>query len=77
MNCAKQDKSSSFADHFTPNLCGAYSAMLHVFRMLTPHERFVAAGVCRMWRDLAYHNSLWSSISLKVIMTEMGKKGNH
>ena len=63
----KQVKSSSsFGDHFTPNLCGAYSAMLHVFRMLTPHERFVAARVCRMWRDLAYHNSLWSSISLKV-----------
>ena len=58
--------SSSFGDHFSPNLCGAYSAMLHVFRMLTPHERFAAARVCRMWRDLAYHRSLWSSISLKV-----------
>ena len=40
--------------------------MLHVFRMLTPHERFAAARVCRMWRDLAYNRSLWSSISLKV-----------
>ena len=58
--------SSSFGDHFSPNLCGAYSAMLHVFRMLTPHERFTAARVCRMWRDLAYNRSLWSSISLKV-----------
>ena len=34
--------------------------------MLTPHERFVAARVCRTWRDLAHHHSLWNSINLKV-----------
>ena len=62
----KQVNSSSSSSSFSSNMCGAYSAMLYVFRMLTPHERFVAARVCRMWRDLAYHNSLWSSVSLKV-----------
>lgn len=44
----------------------AYSAMLHIFRYLTPQERFQAARVCKLWKDLALHASLWESLNLKV-----------
>jgi hypothetical protein len=31
--------------------------LLHVFRYLTVQELMAAAGVCKLWRDLALHHS--------------------
>jgi len=42
----------------------AYHGLLHVFRYLTVQELMAAAGVCKLWRDLALHHSHVNILSL-------------
>ena len=64
--CLVDKSSKRFCNFLTSNLTGAYFAMIQVFQYLTAQERLQAARVCRLWRDLSYHPSLWKTISLKV-----------
>lgn len=45
------------SDQFNNLVSYAYHGLLHVFRYLTVQELMAAAGVCRLWRDLAMHHS--------------------
>lgn len=45
------------AEHFNNFVSYAYHGLLHVFRYLTVQELMAAAGVCKLWRDLALHHS--------------------
>ncbi|QQP35253.1 Uncharacterized protein FKW44_023421 [Caligus rogercresseyi] len=55
-----------FCRDFISNLSSAYYALVHVFKYLSTQERIQVSRVCRLWRDLVLHPSLWKSISLKV-----------
>ena len=44
-------------DHMMNFVNDAYHGLLHVFRYLTVQELMAAAGVCKLWRDLALHHS--------------------
>lgn len=44
-------------EHFNNFVSYAYHGLLHVFRYLTVQELMAAAGVCKLWRDLALHHS--------------------
>ena len=49
-------------DQFVSFVSHAYHGLLHVFRYLTVQELMAAAGVCKLWRELALHHShvsLW------------------
>jgi len=39
--------------------------MMQVFRYLSVRERLQASSVCKLWRDIALHHSLWQTVSLK------------
>jgi len=39
--------------------------MMQVFRYLSVRERLQASSVCKLWRDIALHHSLWKTVSLK------------
>lgn len=45
------------SDQFNNFVSHAYHGLLHVFRYLTVQELMAAAGVCKLWRDLAFHHS--------------------
>lgn len=45
------------SEQFNNFVSHAYHGLLHVFRYLTVQELMVAAGVCKLWRDLALHHS--------------------
>ena len=51
---------------FSQNLSYGYAAILEVFKHLSVKERAASARVCKLWRDVSRHPSLWTSISLKV-----------
>ena len=55
----------SWGSNFTNNLSGGYHAMMQVFRYLSVKERLQASSVCKLWRDIALHQSLWQTVSLK------------
>lgn len=55
----------SWGSNFTNNLSGGYHAMMQVFRYLSVRERLQASSVCKLWRDIALHQSLWQTVSLK------------
>jgi len=59
----RQKKTSTFDFHAT--ISSGYFAFLHVLKYLSVEERLKSAKVCKLWRELAYHNSLWTSLSLK------------
>ena len=44
-------------DQFNNFVSQAYHGLLQVFRYLTVQELMAAAGVCKLWRDLALHHS--------------------
>lgn len=48
---------SFLSDQLNNFISNAYHGLLHVFRYLTVQELMVAAGVCKLWRDLALHHS--------------------
>lgn len=45
------------SEQFNNFVSHAYHGLLHVFRYLTVQELMAAAGVCKLWRDLALHHS--------------------
>lgn len=53
------------SDHFNNFVSHAYHGLLRVFRYLTVQELMAAAGVCKLWRDLALHHSHWRLVRLK------------
>ena len=53
------------SEQFTYNLSRGYFAMLNVFRYLTPQERAKSGRVCKLWKELSHHPSLWESVSLR------------
>ena len=55
----------SWGNNFTNNLSGGYHAMMQVFRYLSVKERLQASSVCKLWRDIALHHTLWRTVSLK------------
>ena len=57
--------SPSSGEHFNQNLSYGYSAIMEVFKYLSVRERATAARVCKLWRDVSLHYSLWKNISLK------------
>ncbi|XP_069688830.1 uncharacterized protein [Periplaneta americana] len=54
-----------FMQYFMMNVCAGYSSLLHVFQYLKVQELLRAARVCRMWRDMASHPSLWRTVRMK------------
>ncbi|KAK6641980.1 hypothetical protein RUM44_013703 [Polyplax serrata] len=50
---------------FMRNICIGYSALLNVFQYLKVQELLRAGRVCRLWRDLASHSSLWRTVRMK------------
>ena len=61
----KVSTASSLGESFNQNICYGYAVLMEVFRFLSVKERATAARVCRLWRDVSMHHSLWTSISLK------------
>lgn len=62
----KQPEKGRGKTNWASDLSGAYFAILKVFGYLNPKQRLEAAKVCRLWRDLALHHSLWNTVSLRV-----------
>lgn len=56
------------ADQFNNFVSYAYHGLLHVFRYLTVQELMAAAGVCKLWRDLALHHSHVNSVTFLFIL---------
>jgi len=57
--------SPSWGNNFIMNVSGGYHAMMEVFKYLSVKERVQAACVCKLWRDIAFHQLLWKTVSLK------------
>ncbi|XP_076638788.1 uncharacterized protein LOC143350607 isoform X1 [Colletes latitarsis] len=51
--------------HFMNSVCAGYHALLRIFQYLKVQELLRAARVCKMWRDLAAHPSLWKTVRMK------------
>lgn len=47
------------------SVCAGYHALLRIFQYLKVQELLRAARVCKMWRDLAAHPSLWKTVRMK------------
>lgn len=47
------------------SVCTGYHALSRIFQYLKVQELLRAARVCRMWRDLAAHPSLWKTVRMK------------
>ncbi|KYN01384.1 F-box/LRR-repeat protein 14 [Cyphomyrmex costatus] len=45
--------------------CAGYDSLLRTFQYLKVQELLRAARVCKMWRDLAAHPSLWKTVRMK------------
>lgn len=61
----KAAKEQEARNSFMVSICAGYQALSQVFQYLKVHELLRAARVCRMWRDLAAHPSLWKSVVMK------------
>eukprot|EP00090_Calanus_glacialis_P005869 TRINITY_DN14565_c0_g1_i1.p1 TRINITY_DN14565_c0_g1~~TRINITY_DN14565_c0_g1_i1.p1 ORF type:complete len:1588 (-),score=590.08 TRINITY_DN14565_c0_g1_i1:93-4856(-) len=55
----------SWGNSFSRNVSGGYHGMMEVFKYLSVKERVQAACVCKLWRDIAFHQVLWKTVSLK------------
>ncbi|XP_012278875.1 uncharacterized protein LOC105698850 isoform X2 [Orussus abietinus] len=51
--------------HFMFSVCAGYHALSRIFQYLKVQELLRAARVCKMWRDLAAHPSLWKTVRMK------------
>ncbi|XP_014235525.1 uncharacterized protein LOC106658195 isoform X2 [Trichogramma pretiosum] len=51
--------------HFMVSVCAGYHALSRIFQYLKVQELLRAGRVCRMWRDLAAHPSLWKTVRMK------------
>lgn len=47
------------------NVCAGYHSLLRIFQYLKVQELLRASRVCKMWRDLASHPSLWRTVRMK------------
>ena len=63
--CKEMKKGSVNYGEFTNNLSGGYFAMLNIFRYLNPQERTKVRRVCKLWKDIVQHQSLWEIVSLR------------
>lgn len=61
----KAAKEIEARNSFMATICAGYQALSQVFQYLKVHELLRAARVCRMWRDLAAHPSLWKTVVMK------------
>jgi len=59
------NQSPSWGNNFSSNVSGGYHGMMEVFKYLSVKERVQAACVCKLWRDIAFHQVLWKTVSLK------------
>jgi len=59
------NQSTSWGNNFSSNVSGGYHGMMEVFKYLSVKERVQAACVCKLWRDIAFHQVLWKTVSLK------------
>ncbi|XP_063238747.1 uncharacterized protein LOC134540142 isoform X2 [Bacillus rossius redtenbacheri] len=62
---AKQQCKQQCAHSLVHDVCVLYNVLQHVFQYLKVQELLRAARVCRLWRDLAQHPSLWASVHMK------------
>lgn len=51
--------------HFMVSVCAGYHALSKVFQYLKVQELLRVGRVCKMWRDLAAHPSLWKTVRMK------------
>ncbi|KAL7302404.1 hypothetical protein TKK_0005060 [Trichogramma kaykai] len=51
--------------NFMVSVCAGYHALSRIFQYLKVQELLRAGRVCRMWRDLAAHPSLWKTVRMK------------
>ena len=65
LNVNKKLKSLNVDFHSA--LSSGYYALLHVFKYLGLEDKLRAAQVCKVWHELAFHPSIWTTISLKGI----------
>ncbi|XP_014599198.1 PREDICTED: uncharacterized protein LOC106784318 isoform X2 [Polistes canadensis] len=61
----KNKQESNIQQHFMDNVCAGYHALLRIFQYLKVQELLRASRVCKMWRDLAAHPSLWKTVRMK------------
>ena len=61
-------KSTYDFSHFQSTLSAGYFAMLHVFKYLGTKDRLNASRVCKLWYQISRHATLWTHITLKVII---------
>ncbi|XP_018324716.1 proteoglycan 4 isoform X2 [Agrilus planipennis] len=54
-----------FMDNFLQNLSFGYKTLLCVFQYLKMQDLLRASCVCKMWRDIASHPSLWHTVRMK------------
>ncbi|XP_026827510.1 uncharacterized protein LOC105280084 isoform X2 [Ooceraea biroi] len=61
----RQIQQEAEQQNFMGSVCAGYHALLRIFQYLKVQELLRAARVCKMWRDLAAHPSLWKTVRMK------------
>lgn len=61
----KKNQEVEQQQNFMVSICAGYNALLRIFQYLKVQELLRAARVCKMWRDLAAHPSLWKTVRMK------------
>ncbi|KAK4294871.1 hypothetical protein Pmani_032537 [Petrolisthes manimaculis] len=64
---SQQDINVSRDRDFIYELCKNYRILAHIFRYLSVTDLLKAAQVCLLWRDLAFHPSLWEVTGIRNI----------
>ncbi|XP_020299723.1 uncharacterized protein LOC109863693 isoform X2 [Pseudomyrmex gracilis] len=64
-NPIKKSQEVEQQQNFMVSICAGYNALLRIFQYLKVQELLRAARVCKMWRDLAAHPSLWKTVRMK------------
>jgi hypothetical protein len=59
------NQAPSWGNNFSSAVSGGYHGIMEVFKYLSVKERVQAACVCKLWRDIAFHQVLWKTVSLK------------
>ena len=72
----KKSSASYDFNNFQNTLSAGYFAMLHVFKYLGTKNRLTASRVCKLWYQISRHSSLWTNITLKVMMKKKRKSTN-
>ncbi|XP_018392974.1 PREDICTED: uncharacterized protein LOC108772026 isoform X2 [Cyphomyrmex costatus] len=61
----KQNQQELEQQNYMNLFCAGYDSLLRTFQYLKVQELLRAARVCKMWRDLAAHPSLWKTVRMK------------